>query len=330
MNSLEGKRILFFANKLFGIEQVIKETLEKKGAEVEYYDERPANSFIVKAVIRINRNLIGRYIDRYHKGIIAKTIGKKYDYIFFIKGESFSHTNLQSLLSSHPEAKSIVYHWDSIANNNNALNLLELFDSKFTFDRNDSRNLGVEFLPLFYYDEYRKVKEGTRNYKYDLMFVGTAHSNRYRIIKKLTGIFEKAGRKSYTYFYFQGKLMFYKYLLQHKEARGINRAEVHYDAISKGDLLTLYRDSRIIVDVSHPKQTGLTLRCVETLGAARKLITTNKDIMNYDFYNPENIHVIEGENVDIPKRFLDTEYVPIPEDIYEKYSLTSWLGTLFG
>lgn len=327
---MKGKRILFLANRLFGIEMVIKETLERKGAEVEYYDERPANSFFVKAAIRINRNLIGYYIDRYHKEIIRRTSGKKYDYIFFIKGESFSHSNLRTLLAGHPEAKSIVYHWDSIANNHNALNLLPLFDSKFTFDRNDSSRLNIGFLPLFYYDDYRTVKESAGKYENDLLFVGTAHSDRYRIIKELTRRFAEAGMKSYTYFYFQGRLMFYKYYLQHKEARDIKKSEVHYDPIDKNDLLDLYRKSRVIVDVSHPKQTGLTLRCIETLGAGRKLITTNRDIVNYDFYNPQNICVIDSENLTVPAGFLNSDYTPVPEYIYEKYSLSSWLDVLFG
>lgn len=329
MRSMEGKRVLFFANRLFGIEQVIKETLEKKGAIVEYYDERPANTFFVKALIRINRNLLGFYVDRYHQNIIARTAAKKYDYIFFIKGESFSYKNLSHLLSSHPEAHSIVYHWDSIANNNNALNLLGLFDSKYSFDRIDCKKLNIEFLPLFYYDDYRKIKENKDRSCTDLLFVGTVHSNRYRIIKEVIRQFEDMGCKCNVYFYFQGKLMFYKYRITHKEAWKINKEEVHYEPISRSRLLELYKDSRIIIDVSHPKQTGLTLRCMETLGAGKKLITTNRDIVNYDFYNPDNILVINGDDIEIPMDFIKSEYKPIAEEVYEKYSLSHWVDTLF-
>lgn len=329
MSDLKGKSILFIAPRLFGIPEVIIETLEKREAEVVYFDERPANSFLVKAAIRINRNLIGYYINRYHRDIIEGVSQKKFDYIFFIKGESFSYNNLATLLSAHPEAKSIVYHWDSIANNNNALNLLDLFDSQYTFDRKDCKNLKISFLPLFYFDDYKKVKEQSEEYEYELLFVGTAHSDRYRIIREVTTQFEKAGKRCYTYFFFQGRLMFYKYYLQHKEARGIRRDEVHYESIEKKELLDLYRKSRIVIDVCHPKQTGLTLRCIETLGAGRKLITTNKDIINYDFYNPKNILVIDSESPQIPSEFMETEYEPLPEAIYEKYSLSSWLDTIF-
>lgn len=330
MSGMEGKRVLFISNRNFGIQQMIQQTLEKKGAIVEFYDERPANTFFVKAAIRLNRNLLGFYVNRYHRDLIARTAHKKYDYIFFIRGEVFSYRNLQALLAAHPEARSVVYHWDSIANNHNALNLLPLFDDKFTFDRTDSQRLGIGFLPLFYYDHYSRLNDGRKEFKHDLLFVGTAHSDRYRIIKNVASRFESLGKRCYIYFFFQGKLMFYKYYLQHKEARSIKPSEVHYDSISNDDLLDLYRDSRIIVDVSHPKQTGLTLRCMEALGSARKLITTNRDIVNYDFYDPQNILVIDGDRIEVPVEFIESDYRPVPEEIYRKYSLSSWCDTLFG
>lgn len=327
--SLKDKKILFIAPKLFGIPESITETLIQMGAHVDYYDERPNNSFLVKALIRINRNLIGKYVNRYHSKILSQTIGNKYDYIFFIKGESISVSNLRKLKDQHPESSIIVYHWDSIANNNNALNLLKLFDKCFSFDRRDCENFGITFLPLFYYDKYSNLEYKSPNFKYDLLFVGTAHSDRYKIIKSVTNQFAALGGKSYLYFFFQGRIMFYKYLLQNKQARDINRNNVHFESISKDRLFRLYEESKIIIDVNHPKQTGLTLRCIETLGSHRKLITTNKDILNYDFYNSNNICVINRENPEITKEFIETPYVDIPNDIYLKYSLSNWLITIF-
>lgn len=79
------------------------------------------------------------------------------------------------------------------------------------------------------------------------------------------------------------------------------------------------------MDVQHPKQIGLTLRCLETLGAKRKLITTNQDIRNYDFYNPNNILVVDRNNPVVPNGFLNTPYTEVNKGIYDKYSITSWV-----
>lgn len=326
---LTGKKILFISPKLFGIPEKIQSKLIELGASVDYFDERPGNSFLTKALIRINRNLIAWHINNYHSGIIETTRNRKYDYIFFIKGESFSEHNLKKLLNNHPESKSIVYHWDSIKNNPNALNLLACFDYKFSFDRDDCQKFKMTFLPLFYYDEYASAPILNKDAEYTLMFVGTVHSDRYRIIDSLKTQLENNGKRVFNYLYFQGKIMFYKYLLFHKECRNIDKASVHFSSIPQNKLLDIYRKSEIIIDVNHPKQTGLTLRCIETLGCNRKLVTTNKDIINYDFFNPNNILVIDRDNPKIPVEFIDSQYETIPEEIYAKYSLSSWCSTIF-
>lgn len=326
---LQGKKILFIAPKLFGIPEKIQKKLQDEGAEVEYYDERPGNTFLIKALIRINRNIIGFFINNYHRKIIEKTQNKKYDYIFFIKGESFSESNLSTLFKNHLESRTIVYHWDSIANNKNALNLLQHFDICYSFDKEDCKNFSIKFLPLFYYDEYSKLSKSVGKEKYDLLFVGTVHSDRYRIVKTMINQVKEKGGRAFSFFYFQGKIMFYKYILQHKECRDIDRKSVNFTPISETDLIELYQNSKAVVDINHPKQTGLTLRCIETLGANRKLLTTNQDICTYDFYNPNNIFIIDRNNPIIPENFLKVPYEEPPKEIYTKYSLSSWLKQIF-
>ena len=81
--------------------------------------------------------------------------------------------------------------------------------------------------------------------------------------------------------------------------------------------------------MQHPKQTGLTMRTIETLGAKKKLITTNPHVKEYDFYRPENILIVDRYNPVITKEFLDAPWKEIPENIYKKYSISSWLNSIF-
>ena len=53
--------------------------------------------------------------------------------------------------------------------------------------------------------------------------------------------------------------------------------------------MEIFSDSRCILDAPQAGQVGLTIRTIECLGAKRKLVTTNSDIKNYDFYNENNI-----------------------------------------
>lgn len=326
---LQGKRILFFSAHLFGYQNDIRLAMESVGAIVDYYDERPANNFLVKGVIRINRNLLAGYINHYYNKIIKETLQKEYDYVFFIKGESISASNVRRLKQFHPEANFIIYHWDSIANNSNAQNLLPYFDRVFSFDKIDCERLGLHFLPLFYTPDYANIPYYDKEIKYDMLFVGTTHSDRYKLVKRVEEQIIKMGGLCLTWFYFPSKILYYKMKIQNSYLRQIPVHTFHFKPMSKELLLQLYAGSRIIIDVQHPKQTGLTMRCIETLGAKRKLITTNYYITEYDFYNPDNILVVDRNLPYVPEKFLNEPYRDTPKEIYESYSIKNWLSSIF-
>lgn len=71
------------------------------------------------------------------------------------------------------------------------------------------------------------------------------------------------------------------------------------------------------------------MRVIEILGARRKLVTTNTSIKDYEFYNKDNILIIDRENPIISKEFCDTDYQPLDDCIYIKYSLDAWLEDIF-
>jgi hypothetical protein len=61
------------------------------------------------------------------------------------------------------------------------------------------------------------------------------------------------------------------------------------------------------------------MRTFETLGAGKKLITTNKNILNEPFYNPEYISVINPKNLKINVDFIKNE--PKDKINVDNYSL---------
>lgn len=81
------------------------------------------------------------------------------------------------------------------------------------------------------------------------------------------------------------------------------------------------------MDSPQDGQLGLTIRVLEALGAKKKLITTNEDVVNYDFYCKENIYVYKNK-FDYDSVFFKESYKELDKDIYEKYALRSWLAEL--
>lgn len=328
-HNLKGKRILFFYLSTFNYENEIKWAMEREGASVDAFNERPANNVFVRVLIRLNRNLIGKYINRYYEKIIEKTKCNKYDFIFFIKGESISPDIVKKLRTAHQEAKVVMYYWDSIANNYNAKSLIGCFDKVLSFDKNDCKEMKLDFLPLFYIPQYAEIAHKKVIQKYDMMFVGTTHSERYEFVNGIANQIREAGGNCFTWFYFPSKVSFYKLKMDNPKFRSAKIENFEFSPMSREKLLCYYAESRIQIDMQHPKQTGLTMRTIETLGAKKKLITTNPYVKEYDFYRPENILIVDRYNPVITKDFLDAPWVEIPEEIYKKYSISSWLNTIF-
>lgn len=75
-------------------------------------------------------------------------------------------------------------------------------------------------------------------------------------------------------------------------------------------------------------QEGYTLRTIESLFLSKKLITNNKNIIKEDFYNPNNIFILDNNYNNI-KKFLERPYKSISNEIKEKYLTRSWVSRFF-
>ena len=65
--------------------------------------------------------------------------------------------------------------------------------------------------------------------------------------------------------------------------------EISFTKRSAAEIVDVVRSSRAVLDIQHFKQTGLTMRTLETFGAGKKLITTNHEVKKYDFYDESRV-----------------------------------------
>ncbi len=327
---LKDKNVLFFSVQTFNLEKEIENKLQQLGVNVDYYDERPSNNNFTKGIIRLKRNLLQIKINKYYNKILLDISNKKYDYLFVNKGEVVPEFFLIEFQKKQPQCQCIFYTWDSFSNNKNAVAILKYFHKKFSFDSNDAVKFGLEFRPLFYLDFYRNVDSISKaEIKNDLLFLGTAHSDRYRISSSIADWCDKNAIRSYCYYYMQGKLVYFYKKLFDKTFKEFDYKKLSFESLKAKDLSQLYQNSKVILDINHPGQKGLTMRTFETIGARRKMITTNSEVRKYKFYDPNNILIIDRENLILNKDFFELEYKDIDADLYERMSLKGWLTCLF-
>lgn len=328
MSFLEGKKILFISPRFFGYEEQIAAKLRALKADVLFFDDRPSNSVFVKALIRIHKNFLRTRIRAHYNRIFNAIRNKKLDYFLLIKGESIPVDFINRVKAANPGCVFIMYQYDSVRNNKNAVACFPAFDKIFSFDQDDVQQFNIlKFRPLFYIDEYKDLEE--KPTEFDITFIGTAHSDRYFLIKEMQKSISHLNLSTLLFFYCPSKLVYYGRKLFQKNFRNVNKKEISFISLSKKEVVEIIAKSRIVIDVQHPGQTGLTMRTIEALGGKKKLITTNPAIINYDFYNTNNVLLVDRKNPVIDEAFLQTPYQEIDRNIYEKYSISSWLEELF-
>lgn len=325
--NFQGKKILFLSPRFFGYEEAITARLQQLGAEVTFIDERPGNSLLSKGLVRVKSRLIRNRTVQYYRTILRDLGNKNFDFFLLIKGETVPDFFLQTLRKTHPQTVFIYYTYDSVAEYPRFRDLFRKFQRSFTFDPDDAAKFNVKFRPLFYVPEYLlKEKAGKM---YDLIFIGTAHTDRYIAGEKVLRAAENHSLRTFFCYYAPGRLAFYLKRIFDKNMQAFDRKKLNFKSFSHKKIRDLYRQSVAVLDLNKPFQKGLTMRTFEALAAGCKLVTTNGDIKRYPFYNPQNILVVDREKPVLNPGFFSTPFQPINENILHNMSLDAWLETLF-
>ncbi|MCT2534633.1 hypothetical protein NC661_05475 [Aquibacillus koreensis] len=326
---MNRKKVLYIGTPIFNYHKKIIEEYESQGYSVDYYNDRPSESSFVKGAIKVKKNLMDSLIKKYFNKIMSETSGRTYDLVFIVNCKVFTPEMLKQLRKTQKSARFVLYMWDSLTLYPSSKELISIFDKAYSFDSDDCNEIeGLSFLPLFYSKDFEKLgQEDVKEYEFDIVSVCTAHPNRYKTMHNLFPILEAKGINVFSYM-FLNKLQFLYNKVFVKEFKNAKKSEFKFKPLSEKENLAVLRKSNVVFDMQHNKQSGLTMRTIETFGAKRKMITSNGNIKKYDFYNSNNIFVLENQNPDEIIEFLENSYEPINSEIYEKYSLSHWLKTI--
>lgn len=319
MNDANHKsKILVIAPVFFDYSKSIVSAIKSFGHEVHFVDERQGAGFIKKIIFRKKIPLVTRYfVNQARNKIRDEFQGSNYTKVIVVNPEVLK---LQDLEEFGRRTDLKVYFWDSVENKRGFKELLSLKGSICTFDKSDAVKYNLDFLPLFFDENY--IYRGEKKC-HDLSFIATMHSDRNivleRIIAKLPINFQ-----IYTFKYLPSKLIYIarRFLLQkykYDNIKSFSFKPMPIEAVAR-----VLKSTKIVLDINHPHQNGLTSRTMEALAANCKLITTNSAIINYDFFDPSIVCVVDRENPEIPEDFLTPANSKLYEDFRKKYDIKSW------
>lgn len=326
-------RALVVSPAFFGYERDIVAELERQGYETTFLDERPSNGAMTRAVLRARRGLVAGRIEKYYRAKMLELSGIKFDLVLVVKAEVIPRWFVEDLRRESSDARFVFYSWDALSNVKNCLDILDCFDELLSFDPDDvAAKPGFSYLPLFYTDDFSPMADDeamTRSRRYTFSFVGTLHTERYALVKKIF-----AGRKgAYAFFYVQARWYFavVKYLT--REHSEVPWRDVSFNKLSRQEVANIFRDSIAVVDMPRRGQSGLTIRTFEVLASGSILVTTNEAITREPFFDPARIIVVAEDRIEIRSDSALAQLdgltpPPVPPTSFRQYSLESWVRTI--
>lgn len=331
MNKLDGKKILLIAPKYFDYENKIKRKLEECGASVWFIQENVDVTYLkFKTLNKFPEHIRVNIINKYYKQEFDKKRDIKFDIIFCIRVNLFNDYIMNTLKTYFPCAKYVLYFWDSCRNMRNAYKVSKYFDKVFTFDKSDAQKYDKwNFRPLFYLPEYKNHEDELVNKQsIDILYIASLSKERADYYIKLNEYCKQNRLILDTYFVCSPVIFYWNYW-KVDSFRKVPTKLIHQRGLSLTELLERMKKTKVVFDCSHSSQTGLTMRTIECLGAEKKMITTNSNIRDYDFFIDSNILLINDYDFENIKDFVENRiYSKVNDKLMYKYSLEGWLDEI--
>lgn len=324
---LAGATILAIIPRFFTYHNDIAEELRRRGATVDLLEDRPFASPVMHAAARFTPGAVQRLILGQYRQAIAGAGRAQYDIVLIVNGQTVAPELLRHLRAQHPTASFIYYLWDSLSNRGGAAALMPMMDRCYTFEPEAAQITGARLRPLFFAPRFAAASDDTTNPRHDISFIGTAHSDRYQVVTALDALLP-ADIDRFWFLYLKAPWVHRAYAMTNPAFRGAPRSAFSFEPMSHQESARHFWGSTAILDVEHERQTGLTIRTFETLGAGKKLVTTNRQIAGYAFYDPSWIRVIDRGRIDLAPEFLKSPAPQLDDTTRTRYSLAGWIDEI--
>lgn len=215
-----------------------------------------------------------------------------------------------------PDIRLILFYWNpAILYNNVFIRKISQRWEKWSFDWADCKQYGFKYSGQLVFDKSIPEVE-TNDYDSDIFFIGI-DKGRFKYLMPLEENLKRAGVNVQFRF------------VDNRKAIRNNRYSV---SCSYADMIKYASKTKCMLEFNQKNQYGLTMRAIEAIIMGKKLITNNKDITKYDFYDPSRIFVLDrfySNDVSASiKQFIESDINPYSKKIKDRYCFESWLNRI--
>lgn len=271
-----------------------------KGCKVitPYRDDRMFITKVRNALYRITKTLTF--------GINKEIIEDKSNvYLIY---DSISPLIAKFLRKHKPSCRIIVYYINPVSKSFPLEEYKKYGCEIWSFDESDCAKYGLNYNGLHYFGT--EVCSLNQKKEYDVVFIG-ADKNRIGDLLRLKNELDDIGLNSLFHIV--------------KSKRSKNKTFNYSKPVSYPYNLSLVFKSKAILDIMQTGQTGYTMRVAEALVNHIKLITNNKEIEKYSFYNSNNIFVLGSRPMSELPQFVSSPWDDTNNNSIEILTFDHWI-----
>jgi len=264
-------KVLIIGPAFFDYTKAIAAEMDNRGIYTFVFNELHSETIFSKIAYRLKLDFFfSLKVKKYREKIYQYIDKHKITDVLFVSPEIIDKKYLTEVKR---KARVHLYMWDGFLNKKNPLSVLNLFDTKASFDKFDCQQYGLNYIPLF----AEKMYQGNSDRKkYDLSFCGTVHSNRLVWVNKVQRFAKDNNLRVGLFLYYYSPVLLLIRLLMNRCCFNLFN-KVSYSGYKKEDVADLFKSSKVVIDITHPNQKGLTSRTFEALRSGSKLITNNEN-----------------------------------------------------
>lgn len=286
--------LLIFPHNFYSFNKFFVDRLTNLGYRVKVINDVYPSWKIMKGISRISPLLVRVTTYWVVKKKLQSTSFVNLSVILIIRGKGVS-SSLIKYFKSQYNCKIIGYNWDSFINNPSPLKWLNEVDKYFTFDYADAEKYSLNVIDLF----SSQINESNTPIS-DRKIISTVISNHSNRIKFIDGIINYI--KQYQDINFEFNIYIYEknifvaiYNFLKSPVLFIRYYKfIHRAPLSYYDYIQTIKNSLIVIDYSHDKQAGITMRTFEAISNGAKLISNNKYIMRSNQIDDNDYFIIKN------------------------------------
>ena len=314
---VKKKKILIVSPTAFGYIDYLVEELKKYDrltVDILYLNYTEYRNLSEKLINFFSKTFLGINLKKNNHFLQKDFKAKGFqDEVLIIRPDLISNQFLETIKKQTLVFKA--FYFDSAQRLIRKQQIIHFFDKVYSFDKSDVEKYKFEFITNYIF------MDSSSNNEPDYLFFNiSGNDDEYRFLQ-----LENFAK------YLKSKNWSFKFISFHQQLKMANRGfiQVVDEVINVDKAAELIKKCRILVEFQRYDQIGLSFRVFEALGMKKKLITTNVDIVTYDFYHPQNILVIDKDNYNIPDEFVSSPYVDIDDSILQKYKVKNWVKQVF-